>query len=127
MDSVRSLPGTTKLLLALILIGLGARVSTASDRRLVGIWHGEIAYAGQYGDLRYDKRHWLRIASPDGMGRTTYTYYSGSRFLAESVETFRWGLDGNTYWEQCISIHDDRGVHDCSTAPRNKLISSSTR
>lgn len=106
--------GSIGLLLALLFAGMTA-VASAADRQAVeGRWYGELSINSSYGGKPFDFRRWLRVNDADGSGQTTMRYYLGTQFQTETVEKFQWGVTGDTYWEECISVKDEEGDRSCA-------------
>jgi len=109
-----------KLALVLALVCLPVVAAGAADRQdLLGIWYGETQDRGQVNGVPYDMRRWTMVQTPDGTGMQVMRYYSGSQFQFEVVMSYLWGVDNDVWWTECVSLRDDRGLQDCSRAPRS--------
>ena len=102
------------LALALCFAAVAGLASAAERQNVVGRWYGEVSVKGTYGGKAFDFRRWLRINHTDGTGQTTMRYYLGTAYQTETTETFKWGLAGDTYWEECVSVKDHDGTRTCS-------------
>lgn len=103
------------LLVLLLAVAAGVAWAAADKGLLVGRWYGEVAVSGSYGGKAFDFRRWVTKKSADGTGLTTMRYYLGTQYQTETVEAYKWGVTGDIYWEDCVSVKDDAGTRSCAS------------
>lgn len=89
---------------AALLLLLACPAHAQNPAALVGAWaiHRSEAGSGP-GGLEYDSLRWVRRHAADGSGSVELRFYKDGRQLLAHRETGTWGLDGRTYWFQCVT------------------------
>lgn len=118
----------TRTLLVLAALALGpASAPAQTQEQFVGTWYAEMREESTIYDKPYDMRRELLHNRNDSTKTNTNRYYRGAELVAETVATYRWGVDNGVYWTVCQTVLANGQASICSTRNEYDIVSTSAR
>ena len=86
----------------------------ASREELTGLWYSHLNEEGTVDGVSYTFRCQVVNNRADGTKETRFRYYAGDQLVYELVASYRWGVENNVFWAECVTATARGRTNRCS-------------